>query len=331
VPLIELALHVANLRSGSKRVEERTNPGEPSVWAAASFQSCKDDDPARTVGGQELFVQIETARPQPTLQREHPRLLFGVMFTASSLTGNGLLRAVLCDPDDDAPRLILADWLDENDQSDRATLIRRMVAMPSYIFYWSRRWKRPKHIHAESRRAIRGLLGQVWPMCAMEWEPWPQVEEVVMRRGFVEAITIRSTDFLRLAIEFFPFHPIQDVLMWDLSPEHIPEHRGWLRASLVRSEFGRGRWPVAFFPECSHRRERFYKSPWDAREDLQRHAAAYGRRLAMIRVEPPPVPVRPAEPRAVPFGKVGGEGMAEPSSPRFVDSGGGLHEPQNAV
>jgi uncharacterized protein (TIGR02996 family) len=207
-----------------------------------------------------------------------------------SLTERAFLRSIAATPDDDAPRLIYADWLDENDRSDHGTLIRRMVAMPSYIVYWSRRWKRPKHIHADSRRIIRGLLGRLGPLCSNEWGPWPEVEQVVMRRGFVEAVTIRSTDFLRLAIEFFPFHPIQDVVMWDIPPEYIRERRGWTRASLVRSEFGKGRWPVAFFPECSHRWELVYESAWDAREDLRRHACAYGRRLAMVPKEPPPVP-----------------------------------------
>ncbi|MBN9122599.1 MAG: TIGR02996 domain-containing protein [Planctomycetes bacterium] len=36
----------------------------------------------------------------------------------------GLLRAVFADPDDDTPRLVFADYLDENDQPHRAALIR---------------------------------------------------------------------------------------------------------------------------------------------------------------------------------------------------------------
>jgi uncharacterized protein (TIGR02996 family) len=36
----------------------------------------------------------------------------------------GLLRAIFTNPDDDTPRLVFADYLDENDQSDRAALIR---------------------------------------------------------------------------------------------------------------------------------------------------------------------------------------------------------------
>src|SRR5687768_17776497 len=36
----------------------------------------------------------------------------------------GLLQAILNDPDDDARRLIYADWLEEHDDSDRANFIR---------------------------------------------------------------------------------------------------------------------------------------------------------------------------------------------------------------
>ena len=147
------------------------------------------------------------------MHSQHARLFIRVM-VPTAFTEVAFLCSIAATPEDDAPSLTYADYLDKHGEQARAAIIRRMVAMPSYIFYWSRRWKHPKHIHAVSRRAIRGLLGQVWPMCAREWEPWPEVEEVVIRRGFVESITIRSTDFLRFAIEFFPFHPIQDVLMW---------------------------------------------------------------------------------------------------------------------
>jgi uncharacterized protein (TIGR02996 family) len=39
-------------------------------------------------------------------------------------TGDALLAAVLAAPDDDSPRLIYADWLDENGQPEQAEFIR---------------------------------------------------------------------------------------------------------------------------------------------------------------------------------------------------------------
>ena len=247
---------------------------------------------------------------QPTLHPERHRLLFLLMLPASS-DSQALQRAVLCAPDDDAPRLIFADYLDEHGESARATLIRRMIAAPTYTFFWSRRCKWPRHIHSEPIRAIRGLLGEVWPVCEREWDRWPEVESIIYRRGFAEGVVMRSFNFLRLAIQFFPLHPIQDVLLWDLPPVHISERRGWTRAALVRDGFGAGHWPAVLFSEYSHRRELVYEGGSEARADLYRHACAYGRRLAMVRVEPPPVPARQAELRVVPFGKVGGEGEGQ--------------------
>ena len=47
-------------------------------------------------------------------------------------TDTAFLRTILADPDDDAPRLIYADWLDENGDSDRAEFIRLQVRLASY-------------------------------------------------------------------------------------------------------------------------------------------------------------------------------------------------------
>src|SRR4051794_8966487 len=40
-----------------------------------------------------------------------------------------LLRAVLDDPDDDAPRLVYADWLDDHGAHDRAEFIRVQIEL----------------------------------------------------------------------------------------------------------------------------------------------------------------------------------------------------------
>lgn len=41
--------------------------------------------------------------------------------------GEALRRAVLAEPDEDTPRLVYADWLDENGRGDRATFIRAQI------------------------------------------------------------------------------------------------------------------------------------------------------------------------------------------------------------
>src|SRR5688572_6709814 len=42
---------------------------------------------------------------------------------------DALLRAVCENPDDDTPRLVLADWLDENEEPERAEFIRLQIEL----------------------------------------------------------------------------------------------------------------------------------------------------------------------------------------------------------
>jgi uncharacterized protein (TIGR02996 family) len=42
---------------------------------------------------------------------------------------DALLRAVVANPDDDAPRLVYADWLDEHGDPDRAEFIRIQIEL----------------------------------------------------------------------------------------------------------------------------------------------------------------------------------------------------------
>src|SRR5437868_14865571 len=44
-------------------------------------------------------------------------------------TEEAFIQAIIADPDDDAPRLIYADWLDEQGESERAEFIRVQIAL----------------------------------------------------------------------------------------------------------------------------------------------------------------------------------------------------------
>jgi len=68
-----------------------------------------------------------------------------------------LIRACKAEPDDDAPRLILADWLDEHGEAERAAFIRAQIARPDDAsigpnLEWAGEWKRwADHWHAKGR------------------------------------------------------------------------------------------------------------------------------------------------------------------------------------
>ena len=52
-----------------------------------------------------------------------------LMANATSPQHPGLLQAILDEPEDDAPRLIYADWLEDNGEADRAEFIRLQIEL----------------------------------------------------------------------------------------------------------------------------------------------------------------------------------------------------------
>src|SRR5437660_4410728 len=89
----------------------------------------------------------------------------------------GLLQAVLEAPDDDAPRLIYADWLEEHGDADRAEFIRVQIERAS-LPHWEAR-----HLRLALRE--RELLARHKGRWKAEL---PDVKGVVwdeFRRGFV--------------------------------------------------------------------------------------------------------------------------------------------------
>ena len=208
------------------------------------------------------------------------------------------IRTIHAAPRDDAPRLVFADYLDENGESERAALIRRMVRVPSYLFRWSRKAKHGRHTHAESFRAIHGLKGAIERLYCDEWGRLPSVEEVAVRRGLIEAITIPPTAFLTAAGSLFAAHPIVRVTLRTLRPAS-PSH-AWPQwdAFLVSERLGRNLWPVQLFPELSESSFVYYPTRDAGLVDLSRRAVGYGRRMAGMSLDPP-APMRPTPGRRV--------------------------------
>jgi uncharacterized protein (TIGR02996 family) len=205
---------------------------------------------------------------------------------------DALLRAVICEPGDDAPRLIYADFLDEHGHDERADLIRWMVRIPSYVFSWNR-WRRTgTHRHTEPVRAIRGLRKRLIASCRSEWERQADVDELAICRGFVDAVTIGTDAFLDTAAKLFVHEPIQSIVLRHLRANPSRRWPGGFEATLVRQgPYIADRWPIALFPESKSPHTIVYWSPRDAMADLSCHACAYGRRLAGIPAGP--VPVQP--------------------------------------
>lgn len=159
-----------------------------------------------------------------------------------------LLRTVLSRPDDDAPRLVLADWLDEHSAPERAEFVRRQCAKPDDLFgvCVSRMYYQTPH------------PGPPGPCYFMETDNLP-IPEWVKReglptlhgwfgfvRGFVERVEMSAADWLARADGILASHPVREVrlttcMLIDAEPFASGSVRGahyWLHGRKYREPCG---------------------------------------------------------------------------------------------
>jgi uncharacterized protein (TIGR02996 family) len=116
-----------------------------------------------------------------------------------------LFRAVLDYPDDDTPRLIFADFLEEDDDPDRAAFIRGQVALaraPRYDPVWVQARCHDKHL----------ITGEPWRdelpdlPAGLRWQPDP------FRRGFPAAVRADTGyAFAAHADDLFALAPVEEL------------------------------------------------------------------------------------------------------------------------
>src|SRR5438309_3057056 len=96
---------------------------------------------------------------------------------------DGFLAAIRRDPDDDAPRLVYADWLDEHGDPDRAEFIRAEVEMARLPYDHPR------------RRQLRDQANAIWKCHGERWygDLLPLAEHVGTERGFLEAVELNAS------------------------------------------------------------------------------------------------------------------------------------------
>src|SRR5262249_6853519 len=97
--------------------------------------------------------------------------------------------AFLCDvidnPDDDAPRLIFADWLDDNGDAERAEFIRLQIERDKLPSHSLRSWqilRREQQLEQQHGERWRGELAAI-------------TSETTFRRGFVEGVKLGVRQF----------------------------------------------------------------------------------------------------------------------------------------
>jgi uncharacterized protein (TIGR02996 family) len=129
-----------------------------------------------------------------------------------------LYRAVCERPDDDLPRLVFADWLDEHGEHDRATFIRVQCELEA--------------LSPASPEAARLLAAHHGLLKRTDWGErellpagcgWPGADRSPYRRGFrwqVSALSVGS--FLGAADDVFRAAPVTGLSLTDTHPMNLP-------------------------------------------------------------------------------------------------------------
>ncbi len=104
-------------------------------------------------------------------------------------------------PDDDTPRLIFADWLDENGEAERAELIRLQIEASSLAEDNSRGDELSARGEAILAQREKEWLGD-WSERLVRW---------TFRRGFLDGIDIEPMTFVQHGEELFRSFPVRKV------------------------------------------------------------------------------------------------------------------------
>jgi uncharacterized protein (TIGR02996 family) len=136
-----------------------------------------------------------------------------------------ILQTIIDDPDDDVPRLVIADWYEENGNPERAEFIRVQIKLegmkpndPRYEYLITRQSELYKKHHLLWSQIItsRWKSNQfgIW-----SWDPQKKFANGY-RRGFITSLLLRNVDaFLRFAPELYQIIPLQFVMFGQNSPK----------------------------------------------------------------------------------------------------------------
>jgi uncharacterized protein (TIGR02996 family) len=163
---------------------------------------------------------------------------------------DALVQSVLANPTDDLPRLVLADWLDEHGQPERAEFIRVQCELTRE---YPQHAKRPDLAAEEWHRGDAEAAGdcsgcrllarekELWsrmrsidlsglgPIAGPLWatalgvlhNPWALAPLAVVRRGFVDEVFVPIRVFVAQAGRLFAAHPVRAVRLTDVRPERV--------------------------------------------------------------------------------------------------------------
>jgi uncharacterized protein (TIGR02996 family) len=118
---------------------------------------------------------------------------------------DAFLQAILAQPEDDTVRLVYADWLAEHGDPDRGEFVRTQIELAH---------TEPNSEAEERRRSF--LFGRQAELLKRHKKEWlapftPYAKESSFVRGFVQALAVSATTFIRNAEKWFKIAPITRV------------------------------------------------------------------------------------------------------------------------
>lgn len=118
---------------------------------------------------------------------------------------------IIENPEDDATRLIFADWLQDHGEPHAARFIRGQIAGEVASLPWS--WS------AKVRHTLRGTSGNGHIESRPGVATWVWNDTIVTyRRGFVHTVHCPTATWLQHRVELVRSHPVQRVELTDKKP-----------------------------------------------------------------------------------------------------------------
>ena len=142
-----------------------------------------------------------------------------------------LLGTVIDHPEDDAPRLVYADWCQEDGQEARAEFIRLQVRLAAM--------SPADHERLEVEARTATLLRKHEAEWCESFPKWAQ-SSAIHRRGFVEILNLTGNDFVGKARSMFRKAPVVAARLRQVDGQRITDLRRFHRNKLTVMDFGAG-------------------------------------------------------------------------------------------
>ncbi len=182
-------VHVLDAAGAVQQIVDAVDAGE---WAMAAF----------SVDGKALVVADTTSvrvfRYEATTGSERPRWAA----LANEGDQNQLLQAILANPDEDTPRLIYADWLDEHDDPARAEFIRVQCRIAARLPHET------SPTDPDHQRELQ-LVSQMSERWLAELSTVRGVRWIGFWRGFPSVSVISPTTLVRAAPKIWSTAPVE--------------------------------------------------------------------------------------------------------------------------